>query len=189
MEESSYSRRQLVSAGVLFGTTALAGCLGSGGSEYRYTPDREPGSGGSEIESIDELEAPRADSSLSGTVGGGEPKWIDANNMGFKGWYDANDYYPRLDYNSKEVTLSIVNVSGYIVTVSASAGLGNQFYYERLALGHTEWFRRSDVISAEIQVMGGTQSEELTIDLTDNHHYEIWLDGTVFNPSYWVGTW
>lgn len=189
MGKPSYSRRQLVATGVLFGTTTLAGCLGSGESDHGYTPGREPSSGASEIESIDELEAPTAGSSLSGTVGGGEPNWIAAHNMGFNGWYDANSYYPRRSYDSKEVTLSLVNVSGYIIEVDAYDHLRNRIYHERLSTPFTGWFSNRHATSANIRVLGSATGEAVEIDLTDNHHHEIWCDGAVLNATYWVGTW
>jgi len=189
MDESSYSRRQLLSTGVALSATALAGCLGEGGSEHGYTSDRPPASGGSEIDSLDELEAPAAGGDLAGTAGGGEPDWIHATSMRFKGWYDATEYYPYGDYSSNEVTLSVVNVSGYMVNVAVYDDRRSQLYFERLVTPFSKWIRNPRAASAKITVLVSAKDEALDIDLTDNHHHEIWLDGAILNASYWVGRW
>ncbi|MCU4744328.1 hypothetical protein OB955_23970 [Halobacteria archaeon AArc-m2/3/4] len=189
MNKSRYSRRQLLSTGAALSAGSLAGCLGAPGSEESDASDMPPGSGDIRIQSMDEIEEPAGGSDLAGSAGDGKPDWIDAHNMRFRGWYYADEYHPSFPYAREEITLSVANNAGYIVTVTVYDDVGETLYDKNVSGGVSSWLRRQHATTAEIRVIGSVQNEALEIDLTDGVHHEIWLTGGVLTAGYWVGRW
>ena len=189
MNKSWHSRRAFLATGATLTGTAIAGCIGAPASGETEASDRSPGEGDIRIQSADDLEEPGGGSDLAGTAGDGEPDWIDAHNMRFRGWYDADRYNPAMPYHNEDISLSIVNKAGYTVEIKLFDEDGNSLYTKRRNFAQAWWIRSYSSTTAEIRVLGSAQNEALEIDLTEGRHHEIWLSGAVLTASYWIGRW
>ncbi|MCU4975979.1 hypothetical protein OB955_25220 [Halobacteria archaeon AArc-m2/3/4] len=168
---------------------AIAGCLGAPASGETEAGEQFADEGEVNASPEGELVDPAGGSDLAGSASNGEPDWIDAHNMRFRGWYYAEGYNPPMPYHSTTITLAMVNNAGYSIDITAFDRDENTIYENRLNFNYNTWFRRSEATTVKISVVGSAQSEALEIDLTDGAHHEIWFSGAVLTASYWIGHW
>ncbi len=189
MNNRWHSRREILTAGAAVTGAALAGCLGAPGSAETDASDGPPENGDIRIQSMDEIESPSSGSDLAGSAGDGEPRWVDAHNMRFRGWYHVDEYQPLFPYHRENITLAIVHEGGYVIEITVKDADGEELYNWTETLGVSHWFRNSDAASVEIRVIGSAQNEHLTVDVTEGTGHEIWVSGAVLTAGYWVGRW
>ncbi|MCL9817452.1 hypothetical protein [Natronocalculus amylovorans] len=189
MNDRWHSRRDLLAAGAAVTGAALAGCLGAPGSAETDASDGPPENGDIRIQSTDVIEEPSGGSDLAGSAGDGEPDWVDAHRMRFRGWYYADEYDPAMPYHRENITMSVFNMGGYVAEITVRDGTDDELYSWNKSFERGQWFRNSDAASAEIRVIGSAQNERLTVDLTEGAHHEIWLSGAVLTAGYWIGRW
>ena len=212
MNKPWHSRRAFLATGATLTSAAIAGCIGApaSGEPASGEPDasdESPEAGEIRIESLEDLEEPTGGSDLAGSAGAGEPDWIDAHNMRFRGWFDVNDYnhriydfllfvsddqskrYGSIDPNRMNLTLACVNLGGYVMEATVTDDNGDELYDWTLPLRFGFWFHDDAAKNAKIRVVGSAQNEALNIDLTNSNDHLIWLGGAVLTANYWVGHW
>ena len=189
MNNRWHSRRDLLAAGAAVTGAALAGCLGAPASGETDASDRPPENGDIRFQSVDEIEDPSGGSNLAGSAGDGEPDWVDAHNMRFRGWYYADEHDPPRPYHREEITMAVFNNGGYVAGFTVRDAAGNELYSFNKSAWHGYWFRNADAASIECRVLGSAQDEHLIVDITKGAHHEIWLSGAVLTAGYWIGRW
>jgi|GEM_PF-559928 len=207
MNDRWYSRRDLLAAGAAVTGTALAGCLGAPASSEtdRSEQPTETVTEDGNIQTPDGSEEPAGGSELAGSAGGDAPSWVEAHNMRFRGWYDADEYEPSAPYHTQDIILAVINRGAYVIETTMVDFDGNRFSGRQRPMegpGTTTafheryfWFRNPNVYAddpiaaAEIRVVGSAQNERLTIDLTEGEHHEVWFSGAVLTAGYWIGRW
>ncbi len=205
MNKSWHSRRKFLATGATLTGAAIAGCIGAPASGETNPEGGSPEDGEITIQSVEEdIEEPTGGSELAGSVGGGEPDWVDAHNMRFRGWYYVPDYDHRVSdwvpllYGGEPnetnaarrgMTLVLLNYGGYVVEATVTDDDGYKLYNWTLPLGYGRWFNDRNAKNAEIRVVGSAQSEALNIDLTKSTDHVVWLGGAVLTAHYWIGHW
>lgn len=204
MTNSWHSRREFLATGATLTGAAVAGCLGAPTSGEPNGADEPPEDGEIKIQSVEDLEEPTGESELAGSVGGGEPDWVDAHNTRFRGWYYVPDYDHRVydwiltldrdqpkdgDVARRNMTLVFLNYGGYTIEVTVTDDNGGEMYNWTLPVGYGHWFYDRNARNAQIRVVGSAQNEALDIDLTKSNDHVIWLGGAVLTAHYWIGHW
>ena len=189
MNKSWHSRRKFLATGATLAGASLAGCIGAPATGETDTGEQFADEGEINTSLENELGEPTGGSELAGTAGEGEPDWIDAHNMRFRGWYYADEYDPAMPYERRNIQLAFVNRAGYSIDVAAFDEDGNGLTDKRLDYTYSWWFRYSKAARVEINVVGSVQNEGLTIDLPEGENHEIWFGGAVLTSNYWIGRW
>ncbi|MCU4975980.1 hypothetical protein OB955_25225 [Halobacteria archaeon AArc-m2/3/4] len=189
VNKSWHSRRTFLATGATLTGAAIAGCLGAPASGETEAGEQFADEGAINTSLEDGREEPAGGSELAGSAGEGEPDWVDAHNMRFRGWYYADSHNPGMPYHRNNIKLAIVNRGGYSIHAAAFDENGNGVTDNTLGLSGSWWFNYSKATTATIRVKGSAQSEALEIDLTQGANHEIWFSGAVLTASYWVGRW
>lgn len=189
MTKQLHSRRDILATGLAVTGAGIAGCLGTPATEETEAEEQLSDEGEVSTSLEGELVDPAGGSELAGSAGEGEPDWVDAHNMRFRGWYYADSHDPAMPYQRNKIKLAVVNKGGYSIHAAAFDQDGNGVTDRTLDLFDTWWFNYSRAKTAKIRVIGSAQNEALEIDLTQGANHEIWFGGAVLTASYWVGRW
>ena len=208
MNNRWHSRREILTAGAAVTGAALAGCLGAPASSEtdRSEQPTETVTEDGNIQTPDGSEEPAGGSELAGSAGGDAPSWVDAHNMRFRGWYNADEYDPSAPYHEQNVMLSVINRGAYVIETILIDSDDRKFPGNQRPMGgpgsgtvfHERYFwfnspsklyRENPIVAAEIRVVGSAQNERLRIDLTEGEHHEVWFSGAVLTAGYWIGRW